>query len=146
MHSPLRLFLLGSLLFCAPRVFAAEGVIGTWIEPAGSAVRIDKCSSGLCATLVSISKTARSHMDIHNPDASMRTRPLCNLQIGSGFRLTDPSHAEDGHLYDPKSGKTYSGAMYSEGDTLHLRGYVGLKIFGRSEIWKRTNESKTCSD
>ena len=57
--------------------------------------------------------------------------------IGQDFHLADVEHAEGGHLYDPKSGKTYRGSMTSTGDRLELRGYVGLKIFGRSETWSR---------
>ena len=63
------------------------------------------------------------------------------LEIGRGFRLTDPAHAEDGTLYDPKSGKTYHGVMESAGDKLKLRGYVGIKALGRTEVWTRENGS-----
>ena len=59
------------------------------------------------------------------------------LTIGQGFQLTDPTHAEGGTLYDPKTGKTYRGAMKAEGDELDLRGYVGIKLFGESQTWKR---------
>jgi uncharacterized protein (DUF2147 family) len=61
------------------------------------------------------------------------------LQIGRGFHLADSSHADGGQLYDPKSGKTYSGSMASDGDSLKLRGYVGIKLFGRTEVWTRTH-------
>jgi hypothetical protein len=30
--------------------------------------------------------------------------------------------------------------MFSDGDLLELRGYVGLKLFGRTETWMRVHE------
>ena len=84
-------------------------------------------------------------VDANNPDAALRTRPLCGLVIGTGFTLKDPTHAEDGHLYDPKTGKTYKGTLTSEGDRLKLRGYVGAKLFGRTAEWTRTTAPAACS-
>jgi hypothetical protein len=77
--------------------------------------------------------------DMRNPNRALRARPLCGLRIGEGFIERDSTHAEGGHLYDPKSGHTYRGSMSSDGDLLELRGYVGLKLFGRTEIWMRVH-------
>ena len=74
----------------------------------------------------------------------MRERPLCGLRIGTGFVEVDPQHARAGHVYDPKSGRTYSGEMRAEGNLLHLRGYVGLPIFGRTETWTRAAPPPPC--
>jgi uncharacterized protein (DUF2147 family) len=36
--------------------------------------------------------------------------------------------------------------MTAEGDELHLRGYVGFKLFGKTETWTRTSPSDaTCT-
>jgi uncharacterized protein (DUF2147 family) len=43
-----------------------------------------------------------------------------------------------GRVYDPNSGNTYRGTItLIDADTLKLRGYVGITLFGRTEIWKR---------
>ncbi len=115
-----------------------EGVRGFWRTPGGAVIRVAPCGSDVCATLLQLEPNTPTRLDTNNPDASLHTRHLCGLQIGTGFHLTDPTHAEDGHLYDPKSGKTYKGAMTSSGDSLDLRGYIGLKAFGRTEHWTRT--------
>lgn len=118
---------------------AAQGqnasVLGTWTNPTGSTIQIYPCGANICAKVIAIRKNAPSRVDAKNPDRGLRTRSLCNLQIGWDFRLTAPSHAEGGQLYDPESGKTYSGSMTRVGDTLKLRGYIGLSLFGRTEIW-----------
>lgn len=38
------------------------------------------------------------------------------------------------------SGKTYSSYMYlKDNNTLKVRGYVGVSLFGRTETWTKTN-------
>jgi uncharacterized protein (DUF2147 family) len=128
-------------LTCCSAVLSAQtpGVLGLWNEPLGSTIEVYHCGAAVCARLVAINPKAPSLLDIHNPDAHLRATPLCGLVIGHAFHLSAPNHADSGQLYDPKSGKTYSGEMTSEGSHLDLRGYIGLKIFGRSEIWTRAN-------
>ena len=118
-----------------------EGVRGTWRTPGNAVVDISSCggnTSTVCATLLQLEPNAPTRLDTKNPDASLHNRKLCGLQIGTDFHLTDPDHAEDGHLYDPKSGKTYRGALTAAGNGLDLRGYIGIKAFGRTEHWTRT--------
>ena len=140
-------FLALSPLLPAPLLQAqATSIPGDWREPGGSVIRINMCGPDLCARLVQIRPTAPSLLDDHNPDVSKRTTHLCGLQIGFGFHPIGMDKAEEGLLYDPKSGKTYHGAMKVEGDTLHLRGYVGIKAFGRTEDWTRVADPKpSCS-
>ena len=87
------------------------------------------------------------HLDTHNPDPGKRGQPLCGLRIGYGFRPEGPSKAVDGRVYDPQSGKTYHGEMHSEGDTLHLRGYILFPALGRTEKWHRVPvQAEPCHD
>ena len=120
---------------------SAQGVIGSWRDPTGSVIAVYPCGSAVCARLTSLSPNAPTHVDARNPDSALRTHSLCGLVIGHGFRLKDAAHAENGTLYDPKTGKTYRGSMAAEGTHLDLRGYVGLKIFGRSQTWTRIQPS-----
>ncbi len=125
---------------------SSAGISGDWREPSGSVIRIAPCREAICATLVKIGPGAPTPFDTSNPDPAKRTRKLCGLELGYGFHLTDPTHADGGHLYDPKTGKTYHGEMESDGDSLKLRGYVGVKAFGRTETWTRTSGLKdSCS-
>ena len=139
---PFAVFLVSAAFAQTPQ----SHLVGDWREPGGSVIRVEACGSDLCARLVQISGTAPSRTDGENPVPAKRSEPLCGLQIGTGFHGTDPDHASDGRLYDPKTGKTYHGEMTREGDTLHLRGYLGMKAFGRTEDWTRIGALKaTCS-
>jgi uncharacterized protein (DUF2147 family) len=125
------------LIALTPAHAEENGVLGRWMDPTGSIIEINRCAASVCARLVALGKQAPSRVDANNPDRALRARLLCGLQIGSNFHLIDPNHADGGQLYDPKTGKTYSGSMISEGDSLKLRGYVGIKLFGRTETWTR---------
>jgi uncharacterized protein (DUF2147 family) len=132
------------LLLCSLLWAGQSGVLGYWKEPSGSVIQIAPCGELVCATLVALGPSTPERTDSMNPDAALKTRALCGLRIGTDFHLTSPTRAEGGTLYDPKSGKTYHGAMSSDGDQLSLRGYVGIPLFGRSERWVRTGPVATC--
>lgn len=116
-----------------------SGVLGQWLTPDGATVEVYRCDTAVCLKMVALSKDAPSRVDSNDPNASLRWRSLCGLQIGSGFHLDGGDQAEGGHLYDPKNGKTYSGMMVSDGNSLKLRGYIGIRLFGRSEVWTRVH-------
>jgi len=76
-----------------------------------------------------------------NPDPALRGRPLKGLTIMSGFRYDADGRWVDGRIYDPNSGNTYTGTIQQvDADTLKLRGYVGISLFGRTETWQRDDE------
>jgi uncharacterized protein (DUF2147 family) len=129
----------------APAAPPASGLLGYWSTETGSVLRVERCDTHVCITVVTISKKAPGVLDALNPDASLRSRPVCQMVIGSGFDLEDANHAVNGKIYDPESGKTYRSVMTSEGNALHLRGYIGIRMFGRTETWQRTTaQYATC--
>lgn len=133
------------LLFAAALGAQTDGVLGDWHTPAGSTIRIQRCGSSVCLRIAALPPDIPA-TDIHNPDASLRGRPVCGLVIGNGFTLSDPNHAAGGTVYDPKNGKTYRGGMARDGQELHLRGYVGIPLFGITQTWTRvTPPVKACS-
>lgn len=117
-----------------------RGVLGLWREPGGSVIDVHPCGSELCARLAYITPGAPSQFDSNNPNSAQRSRRLCGLQIGWGFHSQDPNRAIDGYIYDPRSGSSYHGSLTAEGDSLRLRGWVGFKIFGRTETWRRLDQ------
>jgi uncharacterized protein (DUF2147 family) len=133
-------------LSCSHLGAQASGVVGDWREPTGSVIRIGPCGAQVCLWIIAVSPQAPAVTDIHNPQPSERGHALCGLKIGSGFTLHDVDHAGGGTLYDPKSGKTFRGAMTAAGSVLELRGYIGIPIFGQSQTWTRITEPvKACA-
>jgi len=79
-------------------------------------------------------------VDLRNPDPSLRERPVLGLELLSGFRF-DGRKWKGGTIYDPASGTTYRCVMKLLGaDRLKVRGYVGISLLGRTEVWTRVRE------
>jgi len=136
--------LLAILLLSTANAQSASTVFGDWKTPTNSVVRVEPCGAAVCLRIVRLSPSAPETTDQQNPDATLRARKLCGLVVGTGFHQDDAAHLSEGHLYDPKSGHTYRGTITAEGDSLHLRGYIGIPLFGRSETWQRTAPVSTC--
>ena len=136
-----------AVFFLTPLALSAadSGLFGNWTTTDGSVVKTFPCDRAVCMKIVSIAPTAPGTLDHNNPDATLRSRSLCNLEIGSAFMPSNGTEASGGRLYDPESGKTYKGNIALNGDTLKLRGYIGITLFGRTETWHRAGNVRPCA-
>jgi uncharacterized protein (DUF2147 family) len=57
--------------------------------------------------------------------------------ILKGFEKDGDNEYEDGTIYDPKNGKTYSCIIRQKGNKLSVRGYIGVSLIGRTTTWTK---------
>lgn len=143
----MRLFigLIGLVLLFPLSPANATTVTGLWLTKDGkSHVRIEACGAKLCGRIVWLrdpnGPDGKPKIDKKNPNSLKQARPILNLKILNGFvKADDEGKAwEDGEIYNPSDGKTYSCKMtLTDANTLRVRGYVGISLFGKSQIWKR---------
>ena len=92
---------------------------------------------GKIVHLVEPNENGKPKTDKENPDAKLKNRKLEGLVILEGLEYDEDNEYEDGEIYDPKSGKTYSANAELKGDKLDLRGYIGISLIGRTSTWER---------
>jgi uncharacterized protein (DUF2147 family) len=74
--------------------------------------------------------------DTENPDKQLRQRDMLGVNLLTNFSYDDGGYS-GGEVYDPANGKTYSCKISFIGRNLKVRGYIGISLFGRTEIFER---------
>ncbi|WEK18131.1 MAG: DUF2147 domain-containing protein [Candidatus Pedobacter colombiensis] len=119
-----------------------DAIVGTWINPLGEGhIEITKKGDKYFGKIVWLKdpkgEKGETKTDVKNPDENLRSKPIIGLEILKNFVYEDGKWT-GGTIYDPKSGKTYKSNIALKGnDELHLRGYIGISLIGRTEVWKR---------
>jgi uncharacterized protein (DUF2147 family) len=76
--------------------------------------------------------------DDKNPDPALRGRLLVGMELLSEYRWTGKRW--EGKIYDPGSGNTYSSRMERDGERLKMRGYIGVPMLGRTQLFEPVDD------
>ena len=139
----------------APPAFAAppEDITGLWLTDDGEGgIEIRPCGEQRCGRIAWMKDPKGSDgkppVDSNNPDATLRARPICGLQIISGLKPQADGSWGQGKVYNPDSGKTYDMEIRRlTADSVKVTGYMGIKLLGQSMDWKRAPKNLgSCSE
>ncbi len=78
-------------------------------------------------------------VDKNNPDKARKNDPVLGLMLLKGFKKDGEKGYDDGTIYDPKNGKTYSCKITNKGTELDVRGYIGFSFIGRTTVWTKAD-------
>jgi lathosterol oxidase len=126
------------------RAQSADAITGVWQTHGDKPAKIQIYASagqyyGKIIALLYTPADGKPVVDINNPDAAKRSQPVVGLVLLKAFKF-DKDEWNSGQVYDPESGKTYSCVLsLKDANTLKVRGYVGISMFGRTEVWTRSN-------
>ncbi len=150
------LLLLGSLLL-ASRLVAAdapdrssttgapserEAVYGVWATK-GTMIEVGPGDDGgLSARIIALKNpnwrekdgvgvVGEPKIDLHNPDESLRERPLIGLEMLSDYRFERGKWR--GKLYLPSNGTSWTSSAEVKNGELRIRGFIGMPMLGKTQ-------------
>jgi uncharacterized protein (DUF2147 family) len=132
--------MIAGLAMAGAAAFAADASpVGVWKTPEDRGlIRIYECGPALCGRIIG-SDTLNANpglKDAANKDASLRGRPLKDLQLMSGFK-GGPKTWKDGRIYRPQDGGTYKGSLeLVDAGKLKLTG-CAAPLLCQSQVWTR---------
>lgn len=138
------LLLLPLTALAQPPLDEADRLLGVWEPSNGKArVKIERIGSKYFGKIVWLKEpnnpeTGEPKTDKNNPDEAMRSTPLKGYRLLKDFVHAGGNEWAEGTIYDPENGSTYSCVItMKDENTLDIRGYIGVKALGRTDVWKR---------
>lgn len=114
-------------------------IVGLWLsEPRDAKIQIFKSSNNKYYGKL-IWGARMYEKDGKTSRLAKNGKPFKDLLMLQGF-IFDDGVWDEGTIYDPEEGKTYSCTIKKNGESLDIRGYVGISLFGRTTKWTKINE------
>lgn len=121
----------------------SHSVIGKWktiddkTGKAKSVVEIYERSGKIYGKIVDIIDAEKRKSLCTACSGEEKNKPVMGLVIIKSLKK-DGKEYNDGKILDPTTGKLYKCFLALEGhDKLKVRGYIGVSLFGRTQIWNR---------
>ncbi|NCI51089.1 DUF2147 domain-containing protein [Sediminibacterium roseum] len=130
-------------LACAFAATGADDILGYWLSQNGQAqIQVYKEGDKYFGKIIWLKvpddpKRGGPKKDYNNPDPALRDKPILGSTILRDFKFNDGEWT-GGRVYDPQNGKEYKCYLkLKDAKTMSMRGYVGVSLLGRTEIWTR---------
>lgn len=124
--------------------YPADAILGEWCtqreenRPPGR-IKFVRADDGTYTGILSWS--AEPKKDIHNKDPKLRDRSVVGIVLMWHLRYDDGEYV-DGYVYNPEDGGTYRlKAEVLSPESLKVRGYLGISLFGQDKTWSRFHSS-----
>ena len=151
MHVMARCALLAGLLIAAPGWAQDASPAGLWknIDDVSgkpkALIRITEENGALTGRLEKLFLPAGANQAPRcgKCEGARKDQPIVGMVFMSGLKK-DGDEYSGGEILDPGSGKVYKSKvkLVDGGKKLSVRGYVGMPVFGRSQVWVREESGK----
>jgi uncharacterized protein (DUF2147 family) len=133
-----------ALALAAGASLAQETPVGLWktiddeTKQARSLVRITETNGVLSGKIEKILDAGKADAKCDKCTDDRKDKPIVGMTILTGLKKFDTEWGE-GQILDPNNGKTYKAKakVLEGGKKLEVRGFVGIALVGRSQIWVR---------
>ncbi len=120
-------------------------IVGIWKTGGNEPAKIEIYKSGnkYFGKLVRLTNpldNGRPKLDKNNPDKIKQQQPIIGLVMLKDFEFDGKDEWKNGSIYDPGGGKTYKSYMsLKDNNTLKVRGYIGVSLIGKTDVWTRSS-------
>jgi uncharacterized protein (DUF2147 family) len=135
--------LLVMLILLITQICFSQSVVGKWktvddeTGKDNGIVEIYEKDGKIYGRVIDILKTENRFKKCKFCPGSDKDKPIMGLTFIKGL-TKDGNEYNGGKILDPKKGKLYNCYMNLIGnDTLKVRGYIGISLFGRTQYWHR---------
>lgn len=131
--------LITAVVLLASPAFA--DVTGTWSTVENkSHVKIEPCGDKFCGKIIWLkepdTKDGKPKTDENNTNEALKGRPILGMELLNGFVAAGSNEWDDGTIYNPEDGKTYSSTLtLADPKKLEVKGCV--LFFCKTQEWSR---------
>ena len=128
-------------VFLSINLFSQKEITGLWLNQDNDAeIKITQKQNKYYGEITWLLKpnNEKGHpkKDTKNPDPQKQNQKILGLEIIKNLEFSKKEWSK-GTIYDPKTGKTYKLYAKIKDKKLHLRGYVGVSLIGKTNTWTR---------
>lgn len=139
-----KVFLVLSLFVLTMAAKAQSITSGTWYNEEKTArVQFYEQGNKIYGKIVWLKdplKDGKPRTDDFNPNTKLKNNPLMGLVFLKGFEKNSETKWDEGEIYDPKNGKTYSSEItLVNSKQLNVRGYIGISLIGRTSKFTKAD-------
>ena len=131
------------LCFIPAAIAASSSPVGTWTtidDKTGkkrAVVSISESGGKLYGTIRKVYKQAGDTGICQKCPGKFKGRKIQGLTFLWGLKKEGNNVWGGGQILDPKNGKIYRAKATLKGNKLYVRGYVGVSLLGRTQVWVR---------
>lgn len=104
-----------------------------------SHILLKKENNAITGTVIKLLPSAKTTV-CENCKGDKKNKSLIGMEILWGMKKQSDGSYSGGEILNPKNGKVYSCNMrLTDNNTLEVRGYLGLSIVGKTQLWKRVD-------
>ncbi|ELX12596.1 MULTISPECIES: DUF2147 domain-containing protein [Oxalobacteraceae] len=139
-------FIITAALSIAPAFADDASPVGLWKnidDVSGKPKALIRITESNGALQGKIEQLFRAPNEDQNPkcekcEGARKDQPVVGLVIMTGLKK-DGDEYNGGEILDPDNGKVYRSKMHltDSGKKLSVRGYIGVPMLGRSQVWVR---------
>lgn len=136
-------YLVACLLFCFMPLALAASPVGTWTtidDKTGkkrAVVYISERGGKLYGTIQRTYKQAGDTGVCSKCPGRFKNKKIQGLTFLWGLKKSGQNSWTGGSILDPKNGKIYRAKATLKGNRLYVRGYIGVSLLGRTQVWVR---------